>query len=144
MRRFLAVALAAALLITLSGTAFAAKGGNGGGNGGGSGNPAATISLMAPVGAAPTGSWPAVGSSVSFVVSANVKPNQVPYLWVANWCYQNGAAVYVQFQGVQNWTSGPFSLSWNGGAASCTAYVFLFPNTNTPLAGGTTTYSVSG
>ena len=46
MRRFLAVGLAAVLLLSLSGTAFAAKGGNKGGNGGaGVGSPAAACQV---------------------------------------------------------------------------------------------------
>ena len=142
MRRFLAVGLAAVMLLTLTGTAFAAKGGNAGVTGG-NGNNTATISLVEPL-AASLGSWPSVGDSVSFAVSANVKASDVYSLWVANYCYQDGVAVYQQFVPVQSGTAGPFTLSWSGGAASCTAYVFLFPNTASPLSGGSLSYSVAG
>ena len=143
MRRLPSAVLAAALVLTLAGTTLVAKGGHAGTNGGGGSN-TATIALVQPLAASTTSAWPSAGSTVSFTVTANVKASSVPYLWVANWCYQDGVAVYAEFQGVQSWSAGPFTLSWNGGAAQCTAYVFLFPNTNTPLPGGTMSYSVSG
>lgn len=87
---------------------------------------------------------PARGSSVSFAVTANVKASDVSNLWVANWCYQNGTAVYAQFLPVQNGIAGAFTLAWPSGAASCKAYVFLYPYTSTPLSGGTMTYSAAG
>jgi hypothetical protein len=114
------------------------------GNGsGGGGNSTATIAF-APSGGLAAAGTPTVGSKVSFAVTANVKASSVPYLWVANWCYQNGVAVYAQFLPVQNWTAGSFTLNWSGGTAACTAYVFLFPNTATPMSGGTMKYNVSG
>jgi len=39
--------------------------------------------------------------------------------------------------------SGPFTLDWAGGAASCTASVWRFPDIGDVLAGGTTSYTVN-
>ncbi len=106
------------------------------------GRQVASIALVAPTGAATTANWPAAGSQVSFSVTANVKASDVYKLWVANQCFQDGTKVYAQYQAVQNWIAGPFTLSWGGGGtASCTAFVFTYPMTATPLSGGTTTYT---
>lgn len=144
MRRLLSPALAGVLVLAVAGTTLAAKGGNGASSNG-AGAHTATISLVQPPTLAAIGpAWPSVGNYVSFSVTANVKTNDVSSLWVANWCYQNGVAIYAQFLPVQSWVAGPFALSWSGGAASCNAYVFLFPYTHTPLSGGSLTYTVSG
>jgi hypothetical protein len=134
-----------------SDSVFAAKGGNGGGNGGNAGanggsggGQSATINLVQLTDAAVTANWPTVDSRVAFAVTANVKPSDTYLLWVANRCYQDGVVVSAEFQPVQDSVSGPFTLSWGGGgAASCTAYVWIYPDTGTALSGGSMDYSVS-
>src|SRR3990172_6875532 len=123
----------------------AARGGNGSGGAGGSGGggPTASIALVEPGRLAATSSWPSVGSDVSFAVSANVKERDLYSLWVANECFQDGVKVYAEYQPARDGTSGPFTLSWADGAASCTAYVWLFPDVGDVLSGGTTTYGVN-
>lgn len=126
------VAVVSAVIATAP--ALAARGG-----GGGSGT--------ATIGFAPSTSAPArfgVGSQLSFAVTANVKPADVYSLWVANTCSQNGVVVSTQYAPVQDWLAGPFTLSWTGGSATCTAYVALFPDVWTPLRGGLMSYSVAG
>ena len=87
---------------------------------------------------------PQVGQSVTFSVSTNAREKDLGSLWVANRCRQNGVPVYQEYHGVQSGTSGPFTLNWpGGGAANCTAYVWFFPDTETPLTGLTSEYSVS-
>jgi len=122
---------------------FAARGGNGNGNGNGGGGPTASISLVEPGRLAATSSWPSVGSDVSFAVSANVNERDLYSLWVANECFQDGVKVYAEYQPARDGTSGPFTLSWAAGAASCTAYVWLFPDVGDVLSGGTITYGVN-
>lgn len=106
----------------------------------------ATISLAGPSGLIAT---PKAGGSVSFAVSATaVKQSDLYYLWVANLCYQNGNLVSAKYLPVQNpgpsGLSGPFSLDWSGGGtAQCTAYVWMFPASSTPLKGALMTYAVS-
>ena len=151
----LILAIAGALVFaaaTLNGTrpagadsVFAARGGNGNGGAGGSGGggPTASIALVEPGRLAATSSWPSVGSDVSFAVSANVKERDLYSLWVANECFQDGVKVYAEYQPARDGTSGPFTLSWADGAASCTAYVWLFPDVGNVLSGGTTTYGVN-
>ncbi len=68
MRKFLAVALAAVLLLTLSGTAFAAKGGHGGGGGT---TPSGTCSVS-PNPAALGGSFAVTGAGLPANTFVNV------------------------------------------------------------------------
>ena len=109
--------------------AFGAKGG--GGN-------TATIAF-AGTGAAATAAT-AAGSQVSFSVTANVKPSDVYYLWVANVCTQNGVTVSAEYHPVQSWTAGTFTTA----GTQCTAFVTLFPDVWTALKGGSMSYSVAG
>jgi len=132
-----------AAVLTRSGPAgaadvYAARGGNGGGGG-----PSASIALISPARVAAEGSWPALGSSVSFAVSANVKERDLYSLWVTNECFQDGVKVYAEYQPARDGISGPFTLDWAGGAASCTASVWRFPDIGDVLAGGTTSYTVN-
>jgi hypothetical protein len=123
---------------------YAAKGGNGnaGANGGG-GGPSASIALIEPARLTAEGSWPMVGNSVSFAVSANVKERDLYSLWVANECFQDGVKIYAEYQPARDGVSGPFTLDWTNGAASCTASVWRFPDIGDVLAGGTTSYTVN-
>jgi hypothetical protein len=78
-----------------------------------------------------------------------VKQSDLFYLWVANLCYQNGNLVSAKYLPVQNpgpnGLAGAFSLDWTGGgAAQCMAYVWMFPQSSTPLKGASMNYSVSG
>jgi hypothetical protein len=106
----------------------------------------ATISLAGQSGLAAA---PHAGGTVSFAVSATaVKQSDLYYLWVANLCYQNGNLVSAKYLPVQNpgpnGLAGSFSLDWSGGgAAQCTAYVWMFPQSSTPLKGALMTYTVS-
>ena len=91
-------------------------------------------------------STPVYGFGLTFKVTQKGYEN--PYLfWVANKCSVNGILVSTRYMAV-SWqnvppragTSGPFTLSWLGGSAACTAYVYESPNSETPLA--SMTYSV--
>ena len=109
MRKFMSVALAGALLLTLSGTAFAAKGGKSGTGGtGGSGSSGASITVANGV----------FGQSDAAVTTPGG-------LWVDATCSQNGTIVYEQWvlsdaSGNAVLTLGPTPL-WSGGAAACGA-----------------------
>ena len=143
MRRFLAVALAAVLLLTLSGTALAAKGGNGNSTG------PAWITLSTPLAAAAPGNptiWPGLGTQVNFSWGANVKDPRIEIL-----CYQDtdpsGLAMFVpgkgylvygeargatpdqgDYMGTYPFVLGGGMSAWllNGGSASCVANLFYF------------------
>jgi len=80
---------------------------------------------------------------VTFAVTANVKERDLYSLWVANKCRQDGVGVYIEAQPVHSGLAGPFTLNWTGGgAAECTAWVWIFPDSGTALSGGSMTYSV--
>ena len=83
---------------------------------------------------------PVYGQNIVFrVTQEGVKS---PYLlWVANVCSQNGSAVSARYMAIYwkdlppaNGTAGPFILSWTGGSADCTAYVYESPYKDEPLA----------
>ena len=110
MRRFLAVALAAALLVTLSGTAFAAKGGNGG-VGSTSGSGGAWIVLSPPTALSVTGI-----DTASFSIYQTKTSS--PYVRVN--CTVNGVLAYSQLLGYfpswpygQTFTFSSNYLNWN-------------------------------
>ena len=131
-KRITLLGIVAVLALAVTGSGLAAKGGGG--------NTIASISFAATSNAAVAA--PSTGSQVSFAVTANVKPSQVYFLWVANVCSQNGVAVSAAYQPVLGGLSGPFTLPASG--LQCTASVVLFPDVWTALSGGTMTYSVSG
>ena len=120
-------AFTAVCLAVIAAPALGAKGGAG----------TATIAFANAGSAARTA--PAAGSSVSFAVTANVKPSDVYSLWVANICSRDGVTVSAEYHPVQSWTAGPFTAA----GTSCTAYVWKFPDAWTALKGGSMTYSVS-
>jgi hypothetical protein len=129
-RIFGLAAFAAVCLALVAAPAFGAKGGGSG---------TATITFAKSGSTARTSGAVAAGSSVSFAVTANVKPADVYSLWVANICSKNGVTVSAEYHPVQSWTAGPFVTA----GTSCTAYVWKFPDTATPLKGGSMTYAVS-
>jgi hypothetical protein len=137
MKRQIALMLTLAAGLTLAVTpALAGKGGGGGGMN------TATISFAGSSASATT--LHKAGDLVGFAVNANVKDSDLYKLWVANRCSQNGTLVYAQDAPVYNGYAGEFTLAVpNGGAADCTAYVWLFPNSGSPLRGGSMTYSIS-
>jgi hypothetical protein len=111
----------------------------------------ATISLASSGSSATVA--PKAGGKVSYAVDpTRVKDRDLHSLWVANECWQGGIRVYVQYLPVQypeyrQGIAGEFTLSssgWTGGAADCEAYVWMFPDSGTPLPGATMTYSASG
>lgn len=127
MRRFLAVALAAALLVTLSGTAFAAKGGNKGGT---SGSGPSSVAISVPDG----------------VFAGTTTAETAPGLWVKADCYQSGTLVYEDYEladatGSAVLPLGPTML-WTSGAASCTAQAGSI-NNGKFRAAASTTFSVA-
>jgi hypothetical protein len=139
-KRVLLIAVASALTISIlaSGSALAARGGSGGG----AGHNTATIGF-ATAQALSGEAGPSWGDAVAFAVTANVKERDLYSLWVANVCSQDGVAVHVQAQGVRSGLAGPFTLNWTGGgAAECTAWVWIFPDSGTALSGGSMNYSV--
>lgn len=136
-RIFKSAALAAACL----GLVVTAPAGAGKGSGGTGGN-TATIAFANTGFAAAATAGPSAGSSVSFEVTAKVKPSAVYSLWVANVCSQDGVTVSAEYHPVQNWVAGPFTVSKSG--TECTAFVWMFPDAWTALKGGSMTYSVSG
>ena len=90
-----------------------------------------------------SGDWPAAGDAVSFVVGTGpVKDRDLYKLWVANKCSQDGDVVYVEHEPVHDGKAGPFSLSFDG-AASCRAYVWMFPNSEAPLKGASMAYDAN-
>ncbi len=91
-------------------------------------------------------SVPLYGHGLIFRVAQQGYSN--PYLfWVANKCSQRGIVVSARYMAI-SWqnlpptagVSGPFILSWLGGPADCTAYVYESPYSEIPLA--SVTYSV--
>jgi hypothetical protein len=88
--------------------------------------------------------WPVAGDDVSFRVGTDgVKTRDLAKLWVANKCSQDGSLVYAQYLAVHNGQAGPFELSWGGGTASCTAYVWMFPSSESPLKGASMDYDAN-
>ena len=86
-------------------------------------------------------SGPSAGSSVSFAIgTGSVKDRDVAKLWVANKCSQDGALVYAQYEAVRDGLAGPFVLAFEG-SATCRAYVWMFPSSETPLRGGSMDYA---
>lgn len=83
------------------------------------------------------------GASVNMSVTASGYDRYA--LWVANWCKSGSVAVSGQFAPVQ-WSSvgstaqGSVAFETPAGVDSCTAYVFQYPTTHTPLKGSTVTY----
>lgn len=137
-RTWIAVSLAAAVVMIAALPAWAAKGGGGGGS---------TISLVVP-GAAPTAGQvtPSFGQTVTFAESTTA----TAYPWVDTKCSQNGKVVYEQFAGFyasysgsQMFTLGP-TQSWTGGAASCTAALVSYDRNGSPRTLATTSFNVSG
>lgn len=133
-----------ALVAVLAGPALA------GGNGGGGQSAVATIAFAGGSGFAATS--PTYGSNVAFAVDAlRVKDKDLFKVWVANKCWSGGQLVLTAYQPVtyssyRVGTSGAFTLSsnaWGGGAGTCTAYVWIYPDFATAVAGGSMTYSVS-
>lgn len=134
----IAAALAVMVSILASGSALAARAGNGGGA---SHNTATIAFATAQTMSAESG--PSAGDPVTFAVTASVKERDLYRLWAANKCSQDGVVVYVQHQPVYSGLVGPFTLNWTGGgAAECTAYVWMFPDSETALSGGSMNYSV--
>jgi len=133
--------MALAITVFTSGDALAGKGGNGGSRN------TATITFAtspAPLSESTDAAWPGMGDTVEFVVTANVKERDLNNLWVANRCSQNGVPVSQEYHGVLDGFSGPFTLNWpDGGAAECTAHVWVFPDPETPVSGGSMTYSAA-
>src|SRR5207247_4925253 len=77
---------------------------------------------------------PVYGYGVIFRVAQKGYEN--PYnLWVANKCSQDGVVVSARYSAIY-WRdlppttgiAGPIALSWTGGSADCTAYVYRFPD----------------
>jgi hypothetical protein len=102
----------------------------------------AGVSIAFANSAVATTSWPTVGDAVSFRVgTAGIKTGDIAKLWVANKCSQGGTVVYAQYLAVHDGLAGPFGLSWAGGGASCTAYVWMFPSSETPLKGASMSYT---
>ena len=135
-KRITYVVVALCFALGASAPAFAGKGSGGGNN-------TATISF------AGSGTFaaaqPKAGDTVAFAVSANVKPSDTYNVMVRNRCTQNGIVMWVDDEPVLNGQASPFTFAWSGGgAAQCTAYVWVFPDSETALKGGSMTYSVAG
>lgn len=98
---------------------------------------------------------PSFGAQVGFRVDANVsKASDLYLLWVANKCYQGGSLASVEYKPIQQSLAGTFTLgpapmdggpqgNWSSGGADCTSYVFVWPNTSTPVRGASMTYQVA-
>ena len=82
---------------------------------------------------------------VRVTLYANVKPSDTYNVMVRNRCTQNGIVMWVDDEPVLNGQASPFTFAWSGGgAAQCTAYVWVFPDSETALKVGSMTYSVAG
>src|SRR5512142_529099 len=132
MRQALIVGAAVATLaVAAASPTFAAKGGNGGGGGGGGGSSAYAISLLAPVGAAPTVFT--FGSSVgTFSSYGSTNPAYARVVCTANSSTVTplalGSTVYDVFISIREgtWNTGGYayfdttlSAGWTGGGADC-------------------------
>jgi hypothetical protein len=119
-RRFTVVVLMGAMVVsTVSGAAFAAKGGGGKGHRGAGGS--GTFSLVLLNSTDGTPHW---GQDVTFSVSSTAT-----YSFVDLDCYQSGALVF--HQGVGFYAGYPFSQiftlknwMWTAGAADCNATLY--------------------
>lgn len=131
MRRFLAAGLAAVLLLTLSGSALAAKGGNKGGN---SGTGPTSASIVVPDG-------PFAGTT-----TATVNPGGGTWVYAA--CSQAGVVVYQQY--AKSDTSnqvvlylGPTPM-WTSGSANCVAEEGYWGSNGAWRTIASTTFNVAG
>jgi hypothetical protein len=119
-------ALIAALTFGLiAGSAFAARGGGKGGHGGGgSTTGGGTIALAPLVQDANGDGEPNWGDVVTFTITTSAG---APFVNLQ--CSQDGSVVLVGWKGYfegsldSNWNFGLSSGAWDGGAASCTAYL---------------------
>jgi hypothetical protein len=131
-KRIAAAALEASLITALTfgliaGTTFAAKGSHG--SGGGSTTGGGTIALASPlVYDANANTLPNYGDVVTFNVSTTA--TTTPYVNLQ--CFQNGASVYNSWNGYfvgalnATWNFGLASGAWQGGAATCTAWLDMY------------------
>jgi hypothetical protein len=117
-------ALIALLVVGLAaGTTFAAKGG--GHNSGGSTSGGGSITLAPLVVDNNGDGLPNYGDVVTFNVSTTA--TSTPYVNLQ--CFQNGASVYNSWNGYfvgalnATWNFGLASGAWQGGAATCTAWL---------------------
>ncbi len=98
------------------------------------GNQSASITIAAT---RPAVANSGVAGSVTFAVSANVRPKDEQYVWVRNTCALAEQVVSLEYQPVENGYSRPFSLIYAPAGSECTAGVFVWPNTASTLDGGT-------
>ena len=88
-------------------------------------------------------------TGVTFAVTrSGGKANDAYKLWVANKCYANGEVVAAQYNAVTWYGGGEFPTTgkaegFSASGTSCTAYVWEFPSSETPLPRASTTYSPS-
>jgi hypothetical protein len=126
-RLALPAALFAALLLLVP-AAFAAKGGGKPGGGGGGGGGGGTISLAPLVVDNNGNGLPNYADVVVFNVSTTA--TSIPYVNLQ--CFQNGALVYNSWNGYfvgalnATWNFGLASGAWQGGAATCTAWLDMY------------------
>ena len=140
--RFIPMVIMVLLVAILSaGPVLAAPGGKG--KGGGNNKPSSNTSNIT-INENPN----TIYDTVSFSVSRDIvkKKSDLYSLWVGNKCYVGGNLVSTEYQGVQ-WPisgdgyAGLFSLNSSRGA-ECTAYVWKFPSSETPLKDASVTYNV--
>jgi hypothetical protein len=128
-KRLGATALEAGLVTALAfgliaGSTFAARGGGGSHKGGGDTTGGGTITLAPLVVDNNGDGLPNWGDVVTFNISTSAG---APFVNLE--CSQNGAVVLVGWKGYfvgsldTNWNFGLSSGAWQGGAASCTAYI---------------------
>lgn len=119
MRRILSIGLAGVLVLSLAGTALAAKGGSGPSKGGGGGSSSSiSVVMVTDLNANAAPNW---GDTITFAVTTSASTPIV----VLN-CYQSGVWVYTAQAGFYaSYAYPPYymlsSAGWTGGAASCTA-----------------------
>lgn len=79
-------------------------------------------------------------SSVGFNVEADLKKESDLYkLWVANKCTQDGGMFTAEYQPVHDGKASGFTVA---SGSDCTAYVWMFPNSETPIRGASISYHV--
>jgi hypothetical protein len=126
---FFSSAAVGVLMLALVPVALAGKGGNGGGKGGTVSSSSLALEMVVDLNNDGLPNW---GDTVRFLVSNPLTQPNVQHL-----CSRNGTVVYSAqtgyYQSTWPWTSEMIlkSQAWSGGAASCSARLYVFSGSGT-------------